>query len=87
MGDLFSPLEPPPEDAARLVGTLRGNTEGLAAGLEVWCGPVIGWRALGDLMGGGQACVARLKRRVLVSLTFDCGEGPPLRQAAEGEDA
>lgn len=75
MDDLFA--VPKSEDDARLVGTLRGDLDGLGAGIEVWCGPALGWRGLGDVVaGGGQAGVLRWRRRVLVSITFDLGEAP-----------
>jgi hypothetical protein len=84
--DLLSPLEPPREDVERLVGTIRGNTEGLGAGLECWCGPLIGWRAFGDLvLGGGQATIIRQHGRMTVGLAFDLGEAPPMRRHADAE--
>lgn len=89
--DLLTPLDPPREDVERLSGTIGGNTEGLGAGLEIWCGPLIGWRALGELLGGGQAVVCRWRRpgddvpRMLVSLTFDLGEAPPMRRHIDDE--
>lgn len=93
MSDLFAPLEPLPEDVARPVGTIRGDVEGLGAGLEVWCGPPIGWRSFGDVvMGGGQATVVRVRQpgqerpRLLVGITFDLGEAPPIRRQAEDDE-
>lgn len=87
MTDLLSPLDPPREDAARLVGTIRGDLEGLGAGLEVWCGTAIGWRAFGDVvLGGGQAGVIRIRGRLYVGLTFDLGEAPPMRRQTAAEE-
>ncbi len=72
MTDLFSVLDPPSEDARRLVGTLRGSLEGLGAGIECWCGVEFGWLALGEVVvGGGQASVLRHRGRLMVVLAFD----------------
>ena len=87
MNDLLSPLEPPREDVERLVGTIDGAAlEGMGAGLRVWCGPAIGWRPFGDVvLGGGQATVVRHRGRLLVGLTFDLGEAPPMRRHADDD--
>lgn len=87
--DLLSPLEPPREDVERLVGTVRGPIEGLGAGIDVWCGPLIGWRAMGEVvMGAGQATVVRNRGRLYVGMTFDLGDAPPMRRHIdEGEAA
>lgn len=78
-GDLLSPLDPPREDVERLVGTIRGQVEGLGAGLDAWCGPAAGWRPLGDVvMGGGQAVVVRNRGRLYVGITFDLGPAPKI---------
>ena len=77
MVDLLTPLQPCRDDVERLTGTLRGPTDGLGAGIEVWCGASGGWRDLGDLaLGDGRACVMRHRGRLLVSLTFDLGPAP-----------
>lgn len=77
MTDLLSPLEPPREDVERRVGTIRGNLEGLGAGLEAWCGTAHGWRPFGDVvLGGGQATIVRQRGRMMVGLTFDLGPVP-----------
>lgn len=74
-------MEPGDEDQQRLVGTIRGPLEGLGAGLECWCGPLIGWRSFGDLLlGGGQSVVVRHRGRLSVGLTWDLGEAPPMRR-------
>ncbi len=92
MTDPWLPLlDPPREDVERLVGTVRGNLDGVGAGLSVWCGPSIGWRDFGDVvLGGGQATVVRAMRdggvRLLVGLTFDLGEAPPLRRHGADEE-
>lgn len=55
MTDLLSALAPPPADDARPRGLIEGPPgwhEGLCAGLRCWCGPVVGWRDLGELVGG-----------------------------------
>ncbi len=90
-GDL---LAPPREYVARPVGAIDGPIAGLGAGLRVWCGPLVGWRDFGDvMMGGGQATVVRVLRqgdarpRLLVGLSFDLGEAPPLRRHADADDA
>lgn len=86
MTDLLSPLDPPREERERLIGTIRGELEGLGSGLECWCGPLIGWRSLGDvLLGGGQAVVVRHRKRLSVSLTFDLGDPPPMQRQIEDE--
>jgi hypothetical protein len=85
--DLFAPLQPPSEDVERPVGTIRGDLEGLGAGIDVWCGPALGWRTLGDVVaGGGQAGVMRWRRRVLVTITFDLGEAPGPGEETSEED-
>jgi hypothetical protein len=84
VSDLLLPLEPPREDVERPVGAVRGDVEGLGAGLDVWCGPSIGWRSVGAvLLGGQQAGVYRHRRRLLATFTFDLGEAPPLRRHDE----
>lgn len=55
MTDLLSALAPPPAEATRPRGLIDGPPgwhEGLCAGLRCWCGPVVGWRDLGELVGG-----------------------------------
>lgn len=87
MTDLLSPLDPPREEVERLVGTIRGDLEGLGAGLECWCGPLVGWRALGDVLGGGQvAVVVRHRGRMACAISFDLGEAPPLRRQADEDE-
>lgn len=97
MSDLLASLEPPREDLDRPVGTIRGPSprwaEGFGAGLAVWCGPTIGWRDFGDVvLGDGRATVVRALRagaarpRLLVGLSFDLGEAPPLRRQADQDE-
>lgn len=83
--DLLSPLQPAPADAARLVGTIDGPpgwSEGFGAGLRCWCGPVLGWRELGQVvLGGGVGVVVSQHGRLTVGIAFDLGPGParPIR--------
>jgi hypothetical protein len=84
--DLLTPLEPPREDVERLSGTVRGLLDGLGAGLEIWCGPSIGWRAVGEVLGGGQGVVMRHLGRLSVSFSFDLGEAPPMRRHGAEDD-
>jgi hypothetical protein len=72
--DLLAPLEPEPADLGPPPGTVRGQTEGLGAGLEVWVSPAIGWRPLGALLGGGCGCLVQMGGRLRVGLAFDLGE-------------
>jgi hypothetical protein len=85
--DLFAP---PPADAARLPGTIDGPSgwsEGLLAGLRAWCGPVAGWRDVGELLGAGVGCVGFQHGRLILSLTFDLGpHSIPRRPREEPED-
>ena len=49
--DLLAPLEPPPPEPGIAIGTFRGDLAALdaaAAAIEVYCGPVQGWRRLGE---------------------------------------
>lgn len=72
--DLLAALDPPREDVERPVGSLRGiDLEGFGAGGEVWCGPSLGWRALGDARPG---VVIRHRGRVGYGIFFDCGPAP-----------
>jgi hypothetical protein len=64
-----------PEDAELRVGTLRGpggSVEGLAAGVEVWCGPRYGWRFCGEILGSG---IIQQRKRLTASIVFDLGPG------------
>lgn len=79
--DLLAPLEPPPPDLGPPPGTVRGATDGLASGLEVWAGPALGWRPVGALLGGGCGCLAQMGGRLLVALSFDLGK--PVAQGGE----
>lgn len=85
--DLFASIEPPREDVERLVGTISGNLDGLGAGLECWCGPLMGWRALGQVLGGGSAAVVRHRGRMVCAISFDLGEAPPMRQQPDEDEA
>lgn len=77
--DLLDVLQPPPsEDDARPVGTIRGEVEGLGAGLWCWCGPGIGWRQFGDARAHGQ--LLRHEGRLSVAVRFDLGPAPPVRR-------
>lgn len=79
---LLAILEPPaPEDGGPQPGELRGVPEGLAAGIEVWCGPAMGWRRFGDLVTQ-RATVIRQHGRAIGALTFDLGA---VKQEAELE--
>lgn len=76
--DLLAPLSPPPADVARQPGALRlagtgAPVEGLGVGCEVWCGPLIGWRDLGDILG---ASIIRHEARAICSVAFDLGPLP-----------
>jgi hypothetical protein len=84
--DLLSALLPPPsEDDTRLIGSVRGELEGLGAGLEVWCGAAVGWRPLGALASPTGSLV-RHEGRLRLALTFDLGEAPPLRRRGLGDE-
>ena len=87
--DLLSALAPPPADAARPRGLIDGPPgwhEGLCAGLRCWCGPVVGWRDLGELVGGPdcERVVVHQHGRLMVGLTFDLGPQKRVR-AVEGQ--
>jgi hypothetical protein len=90
--DLFAVLEPAPEDAARLIGTIEGPPgweEGFGAGLRCWCGPALGWRSLGDvILGGGAGTIVSHKGRLSIGISFDLGAGPsrPIR-GGDDDDA
>ena len=76
--DLLAPLSPSAADAERPAGALRlagthRPVEGLGAGCEVWCGPMLGWRPLGEVLGAG---VVRHEKRLRVCLSFDLGPLP-----------
>ncbi len=78
MSDLFAALAPPPAEAERPVGTIDGPPgwhEGFGAGLRCWCGPVAGWRDLGDLIGGPDCArvVVFQNHRLMVGMTWDLG--------------
>jgi hypothetical protein len=79
--DLLAPLEPALEDVDRPVGEVRGVVEGLGGGLEVWCGPLFGWRAVGKLLAAVPTVVLH-RRRLLIAFTFDGGEA--ILRRAEG---
>jgi hypothetical protein len=68
--DLLQVLAPP--NAETPAGTLRGEWEGLGAGLEVWCGTHDGWRRLDGPLSA-QAGIIRRMSRLYASLTFDLG--------------
>ena len=62
MTDLLSALAPPPAESARPIGIIDGPPgwhEGFGAGLRCWCGPVVGWRDLGEVIGGPDAPAGR----------------------------
>ena len=81
-------LAAPPIEAARPIGAIEGPPgwrEGFGAGLRVWLGPSIGWRALGDVVT--QAAVPTHQHgRFLIGITFDCGAHrfPRRTEAANG---
>ncbi len=65
--DLLTSFEPPP-DPGIPVGTFRGDLAGLdeaAQRVEVWCGPVQGWRPLTDRIG--PACTLVMAYGVLMA--------------------
>ena len=73
MDDLLAPLGAVPPADALPVGMVRGpSTEGLAAGLEVWCGYPHGWRRVGDLLGDTRTVILH-RGRLIASFTFDLG--------------
>ena len=84
----------PQEDLSRPVGLVDGPPgwdEGFGAGLRAWCGPLVGWRDLGDLVGAlpVRGTVTRHRRRLAISLTFDLGEHVlprALRDRVEADD-
>lgn len=76
--DLFAALEPPKEEAERPKGLIDGPPgwhEGFGAGLRCWCGPVVGWRPLGEVIGGPdcERVVVFQHGRLAVGITFDLG--------------
>jgi hypothetical protein len=79
--DLLDALAPAPEVQARPMGQILGPTEGLAAGLSIWCGTLHGWRRVGELVGlGDRGQVIQVGGRLSVALVFDLG---PARTLAE----
>lgn len=73
--DLLAVLAGPDDETP--VGTIRGpDWEGLAAGLEVWCGPVDGWRRFDGLLRP-HASIMRHSHRLWASLSFDLGPASP----------
>lgn len=78
--DLLAPLEPAPtpEEEEILVGTLRGAVEALdaaAQGVEVWCGPKLGWLPMRRRVGA-VACVVRAYGRDMAGPTYFLGDDP-----------
>jgi hypothetical protein len=71
--DMLDALRSPEDLAGMLPGTIRGDTEGVAAGLFVWCGDPHGWRPLGELLNRGTTTLIRHRGRFIASLTFDVG--------------
>lgn len=89
--DLLSALAPPPADAGRPIGLIDGPPgwhEGFGAGLRCWCGPAIGWRDLGEVIGGpdNPRVIQHQHGRLMVGITWDLGERRfPRRRVEEGE--
>lgn len=90
-GDLLSALAPPPAETERPIGLIDGPPgwhEGFGAGLRCWCGPVVGWRDLGEVIGGpdAQRVVVFQHGRLMVGITWDLGahKRPARGGGAEG---
>lgn len=72
--DLF-PEPPPPKPPGPEPGELRGDLEALEAaarGVEVWCGPRMGWRPFGPLIRP-QVVVVVQHGRAMSGPTFTLG--------------
>lgn len=84
--DLFAS----PEDAIP-PGTIEGPpgwAEGFGAGLRCWCGPAIGWRDLGEVIGAeAPRVVVHQHGRLAVGLTWDLGPHSFPRPRPEEEAA
>jgi hypothetical protein len=88
-------LLPLAEDLTLPVGTIEGPPiwwEGFGAGLRVWCGPLFGWRDLGELLGQPPAVegppIATLlmqRGRLRAGLAWDLGRAKLPRRAVEEE--
>jgi hypothetical protein len=70
--DLFAGDSGPPP------GTIEGPPdwfEGFGAGLRCWCGPAIGWRDFGEIVGIGRPeVIVHQHGRLRVGLTWDLGQ-------------
>jgi len=76
-GSLLATVEPSEEDLTRRVGLIVGPLdwhEGFGAGLTVWCGPLHGWRALGDLANPGYGGIMQLRGRLMFGMNWLVGE-------------
>lgn len=82
--DLFAPAQAGPP-----VGTIEGPPgwrEGLGAGLRCWCGPAIGWRDLGEIVGSDTPVVVHQHGRLMVGLAWDLGPHRfPRRKEEDGD--
>lgn len=91
MTDLLSALAPPPAEATRPRGLIDGPPgwhEGFGAGLRCWCGPAIGWRGLGEVIGGPDCArvIQHQYGRLMVGIAFDLGEHRFPRRRVEESD-
>jgi hypothetical protein len=89
--DLLAPLAPPVEDVERPVGTFDGPEgwqDAVAAALarvRVWCGPLHGWRDVGELRGGTTTPIW-VRGRLSVALIFDAGAAVLSRREVERDE-
>lgn len=87
--DLLTPLDPPPAEAGPLVGTFDGPdgwrdaVEAALARVRVWCGPLHGWREVGEMRGATTTPVWQ-HGRLSVALVFDAGPAVLSRREAKG---
>lgn len=89
--DLLPEPEPGPEDGP-MPGEMRGEIDAMVEAcskVEVWCGPRMGWRPLGELLGGvNQRVVLVVHRgRTMAGPTFSLGPAPAGRDDASPSDA
>jgi hypothetical protein len=85
--DLLAALLTPEERAGLPTGAVRGEVEGLGAGLDIWCGPHLGWRQVGEIVNSDRVTLLRHRGRVFGSFTFDLGAAPLVRVDDEAEAA
>lgn len=93
--DLLAPIEAPAADGGPVPGTFDGPEgwrdaiDAIMARVRVWCGPLHGWRDVGEMRGGLHQSGGLLwhQGRLSVGLSFDLGPAVLSRREVKGLDA